>query len=364
VELLKKVEVIQGITTTTDYACDLAGRLTGVSENGAATAVYQYDANGNRVGGYNKAGGILAYYDAQDRLTSWNGVNYTYTANGELASKTDAAGTTSYVYDVLGNLMHVSLPSGSAIDYVVDGRNRRIGKKVNGTLVQGFLYKDQLNPVAELDGQGNIVSRFVYGSKPNVPDYMIKGGVTYRIISDHLGSPRLVVNTSTGAVVQRMDYDDWGNVTNDTNPGFQPFGFAGGIYDRDTGLVRFGASDYDPETGRWTAKDPIRFDGGDTNLYGYVLGDPVNFIDENGENPILIGAAVGAVVGGAILAGVNSIIKIGKPSMQDYYDAASNPTKENIEKAQKGKEDFARSAEIAGGFCKLGSAAAPTPTTK
>ena len=127
----------------------------------------------------------------------------------------------------------------TTVDYVVDGRNRRIGKKVNGTLTQGFIYRDQLNPVAELDGAGNVVSRFVYGSKPNVPDYMIKAGVIYRIISDHLGSPRLVVNSADGSIAQRMDYDDWGNVTQDTNPGMQPFGFAGGIYDRDTGLVRF-----------------------------------------------------------------------------------------------------------------------------
>ncbi len=285
--ITQKVEVIFGVTTTTDYVYDLAGRLTGVAENGVATAVYQYDSNGNRIGGYNKAGGILSYYDAQDRLTSWNGTNYTYTANGELATKRHSlAGgnpqVTTYNYDVLGNLMTATLPNATTIDYVVDGRNRRIGKKVNGVLTQGFLYKDQLNPVAELDGAGNVVSRFVYGSKANVPDYMIKGGVTYRIISDHLGSPRLVVNTSTGAIVQRMDYDDWGNVINDTNPGFQPFGFAGGIYDRDTNLIRFGARDYDPETGRWTAKDPIKFKGGDSNLYGYVLGDPVNWIDSNG----------------------------------------------------------------------------------
>jgi len=65
-------------------------------------------------------------------------------------------------------------------------------------------------------------------------------------------------------------------VLSDTNPGFQPFGFAGDLYDRDTELERFGARDYDAGTGRWTAKDPIRFGGGDTNLYGYVLGDPVN----------------------------------------------------------------------------------------
>jgi RHS repeat-associated protein len=51
----------------------------------------------------------------------------------------------------------------------------------------------------------------------------------------------------------------FGNVTRDTNPGFQPFAFAGGPYDPDTKLVRFGVRDYDSETGRWTAKDPIRF---------------------------------------------------------------------------------------------------------
>jgi RHS repeat-associated protein len=66
------------------------------------------------------------------------------------------------------------------------------------------------------------------------------------------------------------------------SPGLQPFGYAGGLYDRDTGLVRFGARDYDPETGRWTAKDPIGFAGGDTNLYGYVANDPVNWVDPLG----------------------------------------------------------------------------------
>lgn len=73
-----------------------------------------------------------------------------------------------------------------------------------------------------------------------------------------------------------------------TNPGFQPFGFAGGIYDPDTGLVRFGARDYDAFVGRWTAKDPIRFDGGDSNLYVYVGNDPVNGFDPTGLAKIYI----------------------------------------------------------------------------
>lgn len=71
-----------------------------------------------------------------------------------------------------------------------------------------------------------------------------------------------MVDTISVAVVQRMDYESFGQVLADSNPGFQPFGFAGGLYDRDTGLVRFGARDYDPVVGRWTNKDKSGFRGG------------------------------------------------------------------------------------------------------
>ncbi len=275
--ITQKVETIQGTTTTFNYTYDLAGRLTEVRQNGALAAQYTYDANGNRLSG--PLAGLTATYDGQDRLLQSGAATYTYTANGELQTQTAGGQTTTYTYDVLGNLVAVSLPGGTQIEYLIDGRNRRIGKKVNGVLTQGFLYQDQLKPVAELDGTGAVVSRFVYGSRPNSPEYIIKGGTTYRIISDHLVSPRLVIDVNAGTIAQRLDYDEFGNVILDTNPGFQPFGFAGGLYDLHTGLLRFGARDYDPETGRWTAKDPARFVASNTNLYGYVLDDPVNFID-------------------------------------------------------------------------------------
>ncbi|MGB1557735.1 MAG: RHS repeat-associated core domain-containing protein, partial [Oceanococcaceae bacterium] len=179
-------------------------------------------------------------------------------------------------------------------------------------------YRDQLNPIAELDGEGNLVSRFVYGSKPNVPDHLLRDGQTYRILSDHLGSPRLVINTSDGSIAQRLDYDEFGNVTLDTNPGFQPFGFAGGIYDLHTELVRFGARDYDPATGRWTAKDPIRFGGGDSNLYAYVLNDPLNLVDVTGRAPswagptgAVLGAAGSSVLGLGLVTGNGPAIGMG-----------------------------------------------------
>jgi RHS repeat-associated protein len=255
------------------------GWLTEVRENGVLVAQYGYDDNGNRLNFTSSSGTVTGTYDDQDRLLTYGSLQFTYTRNGVLLTKIDTstnpASVTQYDYDALGNLESVTLPDGTQIDYVVDGFNRRAGKRVDGMLVQGFLYDGQLEIVAELNGSGQVVNRFVPGG-------MIRSGVTYRIVRDHLGSPRLVVNASSGEVVQRMDYDEFGRVILDTNPGFQPFGFAGGLYDRDTGLVRFGARDYDPEVGRWTAKDPILFAGGDTNLYGYVLNDPVNLADPEG----------------------------------------------------------------------------------
>jgi RHS repeat-associated protein len=283
--ITQKVETVAGTNTDTyTYSYDLAGRLTQVSKNGVTVSQYGYDSNSNRISYVGQGLSLAGTYDNQDRLLTYENNTYTYTANGELLSKTDTDTNTvtSYNYDVLGNLISVAMPDGTLIEYIIDGQNRRIGKKVNGTLTQGFLYSNQLNPIAELDNAGNVVSRFVYGTKVNIPDYLIKGGNTYKIISDHLGSPRIVIDTATGAIAQQMDYDEFGNVIQDTNPGFQPFGFAGGLYDQHTKLTRFGARDYDAETGRWTAKDPIRFKGGDVNLYGYVLNDPVNFIDSWG----------------------------------------------------------------------------------
>ena len=94
-----------------------------------------------------------------------------------------------------------------------------------------------------------------------------------------------------------------GSIISDTNPAIHiPFGFADGLHDRDTGLIRFGARDYDPTLGRWTAKDPIDFAGGDANLYGYVQNDPVNFIDlfglEWGDWHEVIGTIEGTTANG------------------------------------------------------------------
>jgi RHS repeat-associated protein len=289
--IIEKSETVGGVTDTYKYVYDPAGRLTQIEKNGSPSSSYSYDGNNNRLTGPSATTSYI--YDAQDRLgaqTSAQGTrSYAYSANGELQSTTQGNETTAYKYDAPGTLMSVMLPDGRTIEYLADGLGRRIGKKINGAMAQGFLYLDGLKPLAELDGYNTVVSVFVYGSRYNVPDYMMKEGNTYRIISDPLGSPRLVVNSATGEMVQQLDYDEFGHVTRDTNPGFQPFGFAGGLYDPQTGLVRFGARDYAPAVGRWTAKDPLLFDAwSSSNTYEYVLSDPVNRIDPEGKKPIPI----------------------------------------------------------------------------
>jgi RHS repeat-associated protein len=275
-----KTETINGASNTYSYTYDLAGRLATATKNGA-NDTYTYDSNSNRLTAATSSGTVTGIYDAQDRLLSYGSASYTYTANGELASQTVGTQKTVYQYDVLGNLIAAALPNGTKLAYIIDGANRRMGKKVNGVLQTGFLF-DGSRIVAQLNGSNQLVSQFVYATGSTSPDYMLSGGVTYRIFSDQLGSPVLVVNTSTGAIAEQITYDEFGNVLSDASPGFQPFGFAGGLYDQDTKLVRFGARDYNPSSGRWTSKDPILFNGGDTNLYGYVLDDPVNGIDPLG----------------------------------------------------------------------------------
>ena len=177
------------------------------------------------------------------------------------------------------------------------------------------------------------------------------------MVEGTVGSVRLVINTETGEIVQRLDYDSFGRVIRDTNPGFQPFGFQGGLYDPATGLVRFGAREYNPGIGRWLSKDPIGFDGG-LNQYVFCGNDPVNRIDPAGLSAwdwaseaisfvggglqvaggITIGVAtswtgVGLVAGGAMI--VNGVASMGGAGR-------------NMWKMSKGKEPTLNSSGCVG----------------
>ncbi len=287
--LAEKRETIDGVTTTYAYKYDAVGQLTEVRKDGSVVESYSYDANGNRLG---------LTIDGQDRLLSDGTATYTYTPNGELKTKTVGSEVTSYEYDVRGNLIKTTLPNGTVLENVIDPSGRIISRKLNGAVVNNLLWESALRPAAMLDATGAVTARFIYATGINVPDYMIQDGVTYRLVKDRLGSVRAVVDIATGNVVQKISYDSYGKVVENTNPDFQPFGFAGGLYESKTGLVRFGARDYDADAGRWTDKEPLGFSA-EHNFYRYCHNDPVNLVDPTGYAVgIGAGAGIGAVTGG------------------------------------------------------------------
>ncbi|PWU13498.1 MAG: hypothetical protein C5B49_14635 [Bdellovibrio sp.] len=108
-----------------------------------------------------------------------------------MKTDTQSGQISRYNYDLLGNLKRVTFGTADrterTIEYLVDGQNRRVGKKVDGVLVEQYVYQSALQIVAVLDKQGSLVSRFVYGSKINVPDYMLKDGQTLEKIAYDMG---------------------------------------------------------------------------------------------------------------------------------------------------------------------------------
>ena len=257
----REERVLSGDPVTSSYEYDERGRLVSVTTNGVVSELYAYDANGNRLGGL---------YDAQDRQLAFGGTAYAYDLNGSMTNRNGVALT----WNLFGRLMSVG-----DVAYRRDEQQRNCSKEVEGAPVKDWYWSGS-RIVAERDYANKAVSVFVYAGA-TAPAYMIRGDVTYRIITDNQGSVRLVVNSETGEVAQRLDYDSFGRVLCDTNPGFQPFGFQGGLYDPDTGLVEFGCRWYDAETGRWISKDPILLDGG-WNVYVFCDNDPINHADPSG----------------------------------------------------------------------------------
>jgi RHS repeat-associated protein len=275
-----------GAAQRTEYGYDMAGRLASVVVDGALIERNSYDGAGRRVASVTPQGRVEAKYDARGRLERWADVTYEYTPDGALVRRVEGAAITAYDFDDLGSLRGVTLPDGRQIEYVVDGGGLRVGRVLDGDIVAGFLYLPDGSVAAELDGAGRVIARFAYDDRRRLVS-VERDGRTWAVISDHLGSPRLVVDPVSGEIAQATSYGAWGQVSATSGPGFLPFGYAGGLSDPDTGLVHFGARDFDPQVGRWTEPDPIRFAGGDADLYDYVGGNPVNRTDPSGLGPDL-----------------------------------------------------------------------------
>jgi len=323
--ITEKTETVNSEINTYVYGYDDNGRLEIVTKNGVLTEEYNYNDDppyGTCTKVTNTLQGISnasLRYDDEDRMYQFGDTFYNYDEDGFLASRVNGNDETLYDYSSRGELLGVSLSEGIRIDYLHDPLGRRIAKKVNGTIVEKYLWQGITRLLGVYDGADNLLMRFEYADS-RMPVAMTKGGLRYYLVYDQVGSLR-AVSDANGNVVKSIEYDSFGKIYHDSDETFRvPFGFAGGLHDQDTGLVRFGYRDYDPEIRRWTAKDPILFAGGDTDLYGYVLNDPINFVDPLGlfnqkafvRGLALTGSGLVGVIAGAGMSssGVGAILGV------------------------------------------------------
>ena len=274
----QKTETIAGVSHAYDYTYDDDGQLIEVLQDGQLFESYGYDVNSNRTF-------PAAAYDSQDRLMTLDGVAYQFDNDGFMTNR----GPDLFEYSTRGELLQATVGAETAY-YTYDGMARRVSRTDdNGTLQ--YYYGNPSMPfqlTATRDGQ-NEMTVYYYDTAGHLVAFQ-RGNPWasadwYYVASDQVGTPKVVTDAS-GVVVKALEYDSWGVLLADNNPGFSlPVGFAGGLGDNLSGLFRFGFRDYEPKAGRWTAKDPILFNGGQFNFYLYTRGDPVNWVDSTGLVP-------------------------------------------------------------------------------
>ena len=194
--IIEKTEAVGGTSSTYAYAYDSMGRLLTVTKDGTLVEEYGYDVNGTRIYEMNDLRGIAGRsysYSDEDHLLTAGTVTYSYDLDGFLTSKTDGSDVTNYSYSSRGELLSVTLPNGTTSEYVHDPLGRRIAKKVNGTVIEKYLWQGLTRLLAVYDGSDNLMMRFEYadGRMPAVMTKFRAPDISLKYFSQKPGSSRI-----------------------------------------------------------------------------------------------------------------------------------------------------------------------------
>lgn len=293
-----------GAAKTRTYEYDGRGQLRRVKEGATVVEEYVYDADGNRTSAKTGGGAAqAATYDGGGQLKTRGGVTYEFDADGFMTKR----GGDTFTWSRDGQLLSATV-GGKTVTYVYDALGRRTARTADGK-TQSYLYGDPAQPfrvTAWKDDDGTL-TRVSYDDH-DAMFALRRGDATYYVGSDQVGSPRVVVDKD-GTVVKRIAYDAFGQSTVEAGASFSlPIGFAGGVEDPLTKLVRFGMRDYEPASGRFVFRDPSYFAGSPDNLFAYAGSNPIQNRDPSG---LVCGsfAAFGGAGGGIQLCRDNVVEK-------------------------------------------------------
>ena len=342
-------------TETRRYAYDAAGRLSRVTgddgdQPGRLCESYTYDQQGRRLADICpelRRGERRFTYGPGNRLLQAGGVQYGHDRAGFRNLKVEATkqgqDETRYEYEPSGLLLAVDLPAdgkgGRRIDYAYDASGLRTEKRLTvkgeSRVVEEFIWLDALRLGAFHDGSQ--WWRLIYdpqGQNRSPRGLESASGQRLLLLCDQVGTPVALANIDAN-IVQHMRYDSFGNLLEQRGDIVRlPLGFAGGLYDADTGLTRFVWRDYDAATGRFTALDPLGAKGGDKDWYGYCVDDPVNRVDVCG-----LWSLFGADSGGARAEKSSSGDESGnKPYFCNWAKCDDNGTMQGDYKPIEGRE--------------------------
>jgi len=290
---LQRINYPNGAYTT--YGYNTRNRLLNLSNNKPGGIISQYaytlDGVGNRISAsIQEPLSKTLTLDTTDytylmgnRLSTAGTTTYSYDLNGNLSAKIQGGTTTNYTFDSQDRLTSISSPSGN-YQYQYDGLWNRISKTGSGTTTKFLVDPNGFLPqvIAEMDNGGDILSYYIYDGTGLVAKITPSGSVYYYHY-DGIGNT-IAITDSSGYMVNKYAYDEFGNLSNAEETISNPFLYVGryGVTDDDNGLLYMRARYYDPEVGRFINKDPIGFLGGDVNLYACVWNNPVNWIDPEG----------------------------------------------------------------------------------
>jgi len=256
----------------------VAGNAAAINHQTTNFTGYASVANGTNV-----VPVIATSYSAQSVTNKYqvvvtnNGVakTITFDLNGNETSVVTTTSTNTYQWDAANRLVSITGPTNQSL-FTYDGLGRRmqIVEMTNGVAMSTNKFVWDGAALCEQRNSANSVTKRFFNSGEQI------SGTNYFFTRDHLGSVREMVDSS-GTIQARYSYDPYGRRTKISGSLDADFGYAGYYYHPPSGLYLTVLRAYDADLGRWLSRDPIAERGG-LNLYGYVLNNPLNWLDPYG----------------------------------------------------------------------------------